>query len=176
MKGGEEIMKLYRLWLPQVGTHGSCFDKLCEKCQAKIGEAIERKLVLPTNPVIVVDDEVTILLGYSQLNFLAGTQVILCVDCAKVFKEWLDENDLHISNSPIELWVSNVEEGRLSNELACSPCTSSRSVATVCSDADYTWRNEGDKEMSREVEARGILKFLFAAMKREATRLEAKKR
>jgi hypothetical protein len=111
VKGGEETMKLYRLWLPQVGIRGSCFDKLCEKCQAKIGEAIRQKLVLPTNPCIVIDDEVTIVLGYSQLRSIAGTEVTFCVDCTKVFKEWLDESDyLHISSTPIELWVSNVEE------------------------------------------------------------------
>lgn len=106
-------MKLFRLWLPQVNIHGDCFDKLCQKCQAQIDKVINEKLVLPTNPGIVIDDdEVILLLGYSQPASISGTEVIFCKDCTAAFKRWIDEKNLHISNAPIELWISNEDEVR----------------------------------------------------------------
>ena len=103
-------MKLYRLWIPQVGIHGSCFDRICDKCQKKIAKEVQNKLVLPTRPSIVVTDEVTILFGYSAFGSISGVEVELCKTCNATFKKWLDANSLNISNEPIELWISNLLE------------------------------------------------------------------
>ena len=37
----------YRLWFPMVGFHGSSFDKLCEKCQSVIEDALNEGFVIP---------------------------------------------------------------------------------------------------------------------------------
>jgi len=104
------MKKLYRIWLPQVSIHGDCFDKICEKCQRKIGRTIGDKLVLPTNPALIIHDEVTITFGYTDYGSLSGKEVTFCPNCTNTFKEWLDKNELHISNESIELWVSNLED------------------------------------------------------------------
>lgn len=90
---------MYRLWIPQAGIHGSDFNKICEKCQDKIEEAIEDGFVLPTT--IGIDTSMGLSL---KLGFQFGS-VDLCKECAKKFKEWLDSQEyFHFTNEQLELW------------------------------------------------------------------------
>jgi hypothetical protein len=96
---------LYRLWIPQVGIHGSDYNKICEKCQDKIEETIENGFVLPTT--VQIDTSMGLSLTF---GFHYGS-IELCQDCAKNFKTWLDSQEyLHFNNKQIELWRNTKEE------------------------------------------------------------------
>lgn len=97
---------LYRLWFPQVGIHGTSFNKICDQCQDKIEEAIEDGFVLPTTVSIDTSMGLDIRFGFQFAT------VDLCKKCAKTFKEWVDSQEyLHFNNKNVELWRNIKEEG-----------------------------------------------------------------
>jgi len=95
---------LYRLWIPQVGIHGSDFDKICEKCQNKIEENLEDGFVLPSTVSIDTSIGLSIKFGFSM------TTLDLCSNCAKAFKEWIQSQEhFQITNEPVQLWRNKKE-------------------------------------------------------------------
>lgn len=96
---------MYRLWLPQVGIHGSAFDKICEKCQDKIEETIADGFVLPTTVSIDTSMGLSIKVGFQFET------IDLCDKCAKKFKEWIDAQDfLHFNHEEVALWRNSKPE------------------------------------------------------------------
>jgi len=96
---------MYRLWLPQVGIHGSVFDKICEKCQDKIEEIIADGFVLPTT--VSIDTSIGLSI---RVGFRFGT-IDLCDKCAKKFKEWIDSQEyLHFNDEQVALWRNSKPE------------------------------------------------------------------
>lgn len=97
---------LYRLWFSMVGTHGSDFNKFCEKCQDKIEEELEDGFVLPTKVGIDTSIGIQIKFGWKWRNFEP------CKECQDKLRKFLESTDflkLGNPNDHIELWRNKKE-------------------------------------------------------------------
>lgn len=97
----------YRLWFPMVGIHGSDFNQLCDKCQAKIEEELNDGFVLPTTLSIDTSIGVSLKFGFKVFGTLE-----LCKDCQKAIKEFFASAKYMKwgTKKSIELWRNIKDE------------------------------------------------------------------
>ncbi len=89
---------LYRLWFPDLGYHGGCFDKISEATQREIEKAVGSGVI----PVSISVDDST---SKTILNVGSSDSVEFDKESTQAFREWFSNLPfVKFGSTSVEVW------------------------------------------------------------------------